>query len=352
VGRLGGAGTVGLAAGLAIAALAALTAWGLLALLRQNGRMLLRIEELEAELDPSAGERPATQHLGLPLGEPAPAFSLAGLYGESVTLESLISADTPVMLLFTDPACGPCSALMPQIATWQRELAGELTVAVLTRGSTQDNRAKSREHGIASVWIDDGLTVYNAYRANGTPGAVLVDGRGRIASDVVAGVAAITALVEDAASAPGLPVVQVPARQGPPPPPPVGAPAPELELADLVGEPLTVAAPDRDTLVLFWNPGCGFCERMLDEVRAFERSSPPGAPRLLVISSGSVADNQRLGLQAQIALDNEFATGAAFGSTGTPSAVLVDRQGRVASELALGAPAVMALARTTNEIGA
>jgi thiol-disulfide isomerase/thioredoxin len=352
VGRLDGTGAVAVAAGLAIAALAAVTAWGLLALLRQNGRMLLRIEDLEAQLDPSADQRPATPHVGLPLGEPAPAFSLAGLYGESVTLESLISADTPVMLLFTDPACGPCSALMPQIATWQRELAGELTVAVLTRGSTQDNRAKSREHGIASVWIDDALTVYNAYRANGTPGAVLIDGRGRIASDIVAGVAAITALVEDATNPPDLPVVQVPARQGPPPPPPVGAPAPELELADLAGEPLTLAAPDRDTLILFWNPGCGFCERMLDDVRAFERSSPPGAPRLLVISTGSVADNERLGLRAQIALDNQFAAGAAFGSTGTPSAVLVDRHARVASELALGAPAVMALASTINEIGA
>ena len=40
---------------------------------------------------------------------------------------------------------------MPQIADWQREQAGELTIAVLTSGAPQDNRAKVREHGIVSV---------------------------------------------------------------------------------------------------------------------------------------------------------------------------------------------------------
>jgi thiol-disulfide isomerase/thioredoxin len=364
VGRLDGAGAVALGGGLALAALTALTGWALLALLKQNGRLLLRIEHLEAQLDasgapppsapPPAAPPPAAPHHGLALGEPAPAFSLDGLYGESVTLQSLISADTPVLLLFTDPKCGPCNALLPQIAAWQRDLAAELTVALLTRGSPRDNRPKAREHGIASVWLDDKLTVYNAYRAQGTPGAVLIDRRGRIASDVVGGAGAISALVDAATRAPSLPVVQVAARQGPPPPPAVGAPAPALELANLAGEPLAVSVPDRDTLVLFWNPGCGFCERMLDDLRAFERSAPPEAPRLLLISTGSVAENERLDLRAPIALDNAFAVGTAFGSTGTPSAVRVDRDGRVASELALGAPAVMALAQqsSASEIGA
>ena len=34
----------------------------------------------------------------------------------------------------------------------------------------------------------------------------------------------------------------------------------------------------------------------------------------------------------------------AFGATGTPSAVLVDAEGRIASDVAVGAPAVMGLA--------
>ena len=352
IARLGDAGAVALAGGLAIAALAALTARALLALLRQNGRMLLRIEELEAQLDPTGPAPAAAPRHGLPLGAPAPAFSLAGLYGESVTLESLISADTPVLLLFTEPTCAPCNALMPQISAWQRELAGELTIAVLTSGSPQDSRAKVREHGVASVWLDHGLAVYDAYRVNATPAAVLIDGDGRIASAAVAGAAAISGLVREATQAPAAPTVQMPARRRPPSPSPspsVGAPAPALDLGDLAGEPVALTVPDRETLVLFWNPACGFCERMLDDVRAFARSSPPGAPRLVLISTGSVADNEKLALEAPIVLDDEFAAGTAFGTSGTPSAVLVDRHGRVASELAVGAPQVMALAMAARE---
>jgi hypothetical protein len=36
--------------------------------------------------------------------------------------------------------------------------------------------------------------------------------------------------------------------------------------------------------------------------------------------------------------------GQAFGASGTPSGVLVDAQGKVASDIAVGAPAVMELA--------
>lgn len=272
VARLSATGAVALAAGVGLAVLAAATAWALFALLRQNGRLLLAIDQLEERLDASGAGRstPRVPHHGLPLGEPAPAFALSGLYGETATLQSLRSADSPMMLLFTDPKCGPCNALMPQIAGWQHEHAGRLTVAVLTRGAVDDNRAKVREHGVASVWLDASLTVYNTYRVNGTPGAVLIDSRGRIASNVVGGADAIADLVEratapagvaqaqapvdgawtgdHAASNAAMPVVLVRPRPSPPPrppSPPVGAAAPELELHDL-GSPIAVSVADRD----------------------------------------------------------------------------------------------------------
>lgn len=352
VADLTGASLVAFLAGIAVATLTMLTVWGLLALLRQNGRLLLRIDELEARLDAAGAPPPARPHYGLPLGDPAPSFTLSGLYGETVTLESLTAAENPVMLLFTDPNCGPCNALMPQIAGWQHEHADELTIAVLTRGAAEDNRSKVREHGVTSVWLDDGLTVYSAYQGSGTPGAVLVDADGSIASGVVSGADAIALLVDEAVGAPMVPVVQVPPGAPAPAPPPqpavlaVGTEAPEVELSDLAGEPLSLTSEDRDTLVLFWNPGCGFCQRMLDDVKAFERTPPEGAPRLLLVSTGSVADNEAMGLTSEIALDQSFATGRAFGTSGTPSGILVDRDGKVASGLAVGAPDVMALANT------
>ena len=34
----------------------------------------------------------------------------------------------------------------------------------------------------------------------------------------------------------------------------------------------------RETLVVFWNPGCGFCERMLPDLKAWENAAALRAP--------------------------------------------------------------------------
>ena len=69
-----------------------------------------------------------------------------------------------------------------------------------------------------------------------------------------------------------------------------------------------------------------------------------GEHRRLVVSTGTTEANQALGLASPVLLDAGFSAGRAFGAGGTPSAVLVDEDGRIAPELAAGGPAVMALA--------
>ena len=360
ISRLTPAGVVALAGGAVLALVVGAAGTFMLALLHQQGRLLLRLDELEARLDRSGvatvARPPARPQQGLPVGAPAPDFSLAGLYGETVTLESLTAAEKPVLLLFTDPGCGPCNALLPQIARWHREHASALTVAVISRGSPDDNRAKIREHGVGGLWLDPDRAVYEAYRAAGTPAAVIVDVDRRIASPVAGGIDRITTLVEQAVVG-RLQHGQLPLQSQPQPDVPqssrpsrlaVGSPAPPVDLRDLAGERVALTADDRDTLVLFWNPHCGFCRRMLADLRAWEDRPPDSAPRLLVISTGSLEDNRAMGLRAPILLDHGFATATTFGASGTPSAVLVDSTSRIASELATGASAVMKLATPTH----
>jgi len=45
-----------------------------------------------------------------------------------------------------------------------------------------------------------------------------------------------------------------------------------------------------------------------------------------------------------VLLDESFAAGAAFSANGTPMAVLIDADGRVASGLTVGGDAILALA--------
>ena len=97
--------------------------------------------------------------------------------------------------------------------------------------------------------------------------------------------------------------------------------------------------------MLFWNPACGFCQQMVDEWRNWEAARPAGAPQPLIVSTGTPEANRAMDLRSPVVLEPQFSVGYAFGASGTPSAVLIDAEGRIASDVAVGASAVMALAR-------
>jgi hypothetical protein len=57
------------------------------------------------------------------------------------------------------------------------------------------------------------------------------------------------------------------------------------------------------------------------------------------MSAGTVEANWASGFRSPVLLDQSFAAGRALGVSGTPSAVLVDSEGRIVSRIAVGAPA-------------
>jgi thiol-disulfide isomerase/thioredoxin len=125
----------------------------------------------------------------------------------------------------------------------------------------------------------------------------------------------------------------------------LGEAAPPLSFPGLDGRMVVLADfKGRETLVLFWNPACGFCSRMLPDLKEWEADRAAGAPELLVISTGTEEANRSMGLRSTVALDQAFLGGAAFGVQGTPSAVLVDAEGKIASPVAVGAQAILTLA--------
>lgn len=358
LGVLTGPRIAALVGGLAVAAAFGALGWLAVHLLRQHGRLLLRMDALEAQLAAGSGfpirstanparrptSAPALPPVGLPVNAPAPAFELPLLAGGTGSLAALSGLGKPVLLMFSDPGCGPCTALLPDVARWAREHAAALTVALVSRGTAEANREKLAGHGFEHVLLQRDREVASAYEAHGTPGAVLVRPDGTVGSPVAMGADAITSLVARSTGAPA--PTPMPAALPAPHPttPQVGEPAPPLMLPDLAGATVRLAdLYGRDTAVLFWNPGCGYCERMLPELKAWDHDPPDGAPRLLVVSTGSVEVNRAMGLHSPVVLDDGFAGGLAFGAGGTPSAVLVDRNGRVASPVAVGGPAVLTI---------
>jgi hypothetical protein len=78
-------------------------------------------------------------------------------------------------------------------------------------------------------------------------------------------------------------------------------------------------------------------------VKQWEKKRPANAPELVVISSGTPEANRDQGFRSPVLLDGIFGAGVVFGAGGTPSALMIDEAGKVASEVALGAPDVLAL---------
>ena len=82
---------------------------------------------------------------------------------------------------------------------------------------------------------------------------------------------------------------------------------------------------------------------MHDDLLAFEERQDVSSPRLIVISSGEVDDTRADGFRSTVVLDAAYSAGTAFDAGGTPMAVLIGADGRVASEPVAGADAVLAL---------
>jgi thiol-disulfide isomerase/thioredoxin len=338
----------------------------------QNGRLLLEFEALSMRTDRSSAlPRPAknvpASFVGLPVGAPAPKFSLNDVLGQKVSLDSLLRIGQPILLVFTDPNCGPCDALMPTLSQWQQKLS-ELLLVVVSRGTSEENRIKASQFGLASVLLQKDREVQVDYQALGTPSSVLVMADGNIGSGVAQGRDEIHALLTHIATSESSHSVadrtfksaaedarcpkcgqlhgnhRHPSQAENNRTPPVGSPLPDPVLRELAEAGADLLSYQGKPLVLlFWNPDCGYCQSLLPELQKWETNRRFENPELLVISSGSGAPKGNQYLRSKTVRDESFQLGRAFAVQGTPSAIVIGPNGKVATEVAVGGSAVMNL---------
>jgi thiol-disulfide isomerase/thioredoxin len=306
-----------------------------IAVLRSHGQLLLRVDELEQRLTAAGFDTIAqTQpEFGLAPGTVAPSFTSKDADDATVSLDDLLTAELPVLLLFSSSGCSPCKTLMPSVSEWQNQHPDRLTIAIANGAKRDARNAEAKEHGLKRVLDDEDLALYKAYQASGTPSAVLIAADGTIASYVATGTDAITELLDFAIAEP----YSEPAAL------PVGAEVPELIVRTLAGDDIDLARVQEKSLLVFWNPGCGYCSSMRDDLLAWERNPPAGAPRLFIVTSGDEAATRAEGFASTVVLDTGFGVGGVFGAHGTPMGILLDSKGRVASKVTAGADALFAL---------
>ena len=135
---------------------------------------------------------------GLKPGTPAPSFQLPDIHGSPVSLKEY--RGRRVLLVFSDPHCGPCDELAPQLARLHHEHRdNNLAIIMVSRGDAEENRTKAERHGVEfPVVLQDQWKLSKEYGIFATPVAFLIGEDGLIKKTVARGVEEILALAPQA----------------------------------------------------------------------------------------------------------------------------------------------------------
>jgi peroxiredoxin len=132
---------------------------------------------------------------GLKAGAPAPDFRLPRLDGGELSLADLRGGR--VLLVFSDPHCGPCEELAPRLQEIHSQQS-DLQVLVISRGDFEDNRAKAAALGLSfPIVLQQKWEVSLQYAMFATPIGYLIDEEGILLSDVAVGVGPILSLADE-----------------------------------------------------------------------------------------------------------------------------------------------------------
>ena len=103
-------------------------------------------------------------------------------------------------------------------------------------------------------------------------------------------------------------------------------------------------ATEQETVLLFWRFDCGFCARIVEDVRTLERTA-----RALIVTTSTVEQIRETGLTSPVVTDPDSVVGNWLRVPATPSAARVER-GRLASGLVVGGPDVLALLNSPSSL--
>lgn len=311
----------------------------------QQTQIMRRIEVIEL-LSGEGGREIARVDLtnptdGLPVGAPAPDFVLPDINDKNIAFEHLLAQAKPLLFIFVSPTCAPCAALLPEIETWQTDLKGKIDFVFLSSGGAKANLEKFAGENLKQILLQKEREVSELFGAQWTPTAVLINSDGTIASRVAAGDKAIRELVEKvkAEHSDGENLLidnGAPAK--------FGTALPEFFESDVFDK--SVASNDflgRKTLIAFWSPSCPHCVNMLDDLREWDKAKGADEPNLLVLSDGEVEAHKSMNFQSPIVLDKERKISNQLGMSGTPSAVLINEEGKIVSDTAIGAKQIWTL---------
>ncbi len=303
------------------------------------------------EVERDEARRPSS---GLPVGAVAPDFAAPDLDGRQVTLEHLLMLGKPILLFFVSATCNPCKALLPSIERWQTEFGTKLTAVLITSGGVEENRRKfGRAADFAAILIqNESREIAKFFRSEWTPGAVLINADGTIGSVLATGDTEIYGLMDKvkpvlaaaiAANGNGHHAQNIflqPKKE--PHVPVIGQFAPDFTLPNLNGENISLSAfRGTKTMLMFWRATCPYCQQLTDRLKAWEAANSEF--NLVIMAANEPEIERAREFRSTVLIETDREVQRMFDYDGTPSAVMINEDGKIISDIAGGEENVFAL---------
>jgi len=324
-------------------------------LLKQQGRVLLRLNNLEERLEYADDDTrgmpfSSVQPRDAPIGSILPPFRLSDLDRKVVALEDL--RGKRALLVHWDPRCGFCDLIAPDLAAIQGELSrSSVNLLLLSRGDAEVNRKMADEHGLkCPILLQEPSATVEAFQNRGTPSAYLLDEQGRIAKSLAVGYDQVLSLIYEAVAVkkrlPGERPLQASRieRKGLK----AGTLAPDFSLPDIYGRFVSLSEfRGRRVLLVFSDPHCGPCNQLGPRLVHLYRTRRKDLA-IIMVGRGDPEENRRkaaeYGIEFPVVVQDKWKLSKEYGIFSMPVAFLISEEGLIEQAVAIGADAILALA--------
>lgn len=281
----------------------------------------------------------------LPIGAEFPDFALPDTRGRIVTFEHLLADFRPKLFVFVGPTCEPCKALIPAFVEWKKSFGERIRLVFVSSGTPEANIDRFGADLADGMLLQKERELSRLLYAKWTPTAIFVNREGKIASHNAVGDVAIRDLADRLMAA----EVSEPdfyiANGSQPTRLKIGQKVPEFEIKALDGRQIDQEYfRGRRTLAVFLSTTCSHCLSVADQLRRIENStSARPEVEFVVFTDGEPEAAKGFGLESPVIIEKDFATAIKLGMFGAPSAVLVNEEGIIETETAVGGPAIWSL---------
>jgi peroxiredoxin len=361
-----------LAIAVALLALILISLWAVLyQLIKQQGRLLLRQDEwerrlthmlpgvaLEQEVSTGSSDHNGSlvEPLGIKVGMFVASFALSDLNGKEVDLKDFRGQQ--VLLIQWNPLCRYCDLIAPDLAMLQSEFKKRgVQMLFVSDGDATDNQALAQKYGLEAPILLMGKNAphLEAFESVGTPAAYFLEEKGKVARPLAVGADQVLELAREAARADGetrrrrlageKPLSESRIERGGLK---AGTPIPAFTLPDVYGNTVSWEVfRGRETLLVFTDPHCGPCDALVAHLVRLHQEQDGKELAIVMVGRGEAEENrkkaERQGVRFPVILQRQWELSKQFGIFATPAAFLIDAEGIIAKNVAIGTDQILAV---------